>query len=406
MTIASVSSRLMAYKKESSWGTPAGATGAQYMRLTADSGINLQKDSYESNEIRSDQQRFDFRHGIQRVNGNLNGEFSPKTYADIIGSILRRDHTAISALTGLSITVGGTSGAWTLTRGSGDWLAGGIKIGQVVRLTAGSFNASNLNKNIFVTGVTSTVITGMVLNGTALVTEGPIATATLSVPGKVTYTPTTGHTDDSYSVEEWHPDITQSELFWGIKVTSAAIALPPTGLATISMPVLGKGLTAATSQYFTTPTAPTTTGIDAAVNGILLVGGSQIVTCTGLNLRLDGGHQAANPVVAANTLPAIFRGDKVAISGDFTAYFESAALRDYLVNETEIALAIALTTSNAAAADVNTFVIPRLKLTGADKSANNSGFVRSYPFQALFNSAGGSSLSTEATTLYVQDTAA
>ena len=34
------------------------------------------------------------------------------------------------------------------------FLTGGIKIGDVVRLTAGTFNALNLNKNLLVLGVT------------------------------------------------------------------------------------------------------------------------------------------------------------------------------------------------------------------------------------------------------------
>jgi hypothetical protein len=56
-----------------------------------------------------------------------------------------------------------------------------------VRLTAGSFNAANLNKNLFVVGVTQTVVTVIVVNGSTAGGGRPIAAATVAIPGKVTF---------------------------------------------------------------------------------------------------------------------------------------------------------------------------------------------------------------------------
>ena len=175
-------------------------------------------------------------------------------------------------------------------------------------------------------------------------------------------------------------------------------------MSEIDLGFMGQDITTGTAQYYTSPTAATATGVVAAVNGVLLVGGTQIATCTGLSMSIAGGY-SGDPVVGANTVPAIIPG-RVAISGQFTAYFTNATLRDNFLNEDEITLVVALTASNAAAADFITFVLPRLKVGGATKSDGEKGLIATHPFTALYNSAGGSGISSEQTTLVVQDSQA
>lgn len=403
MAIASGVAKQVRYKVESTYGTAPGASGAQLLRRV-ESTLDLTKDTYESNEIRSDYQVADFRHGVRRVAGSVRGELSPKTYADFLAAALRRDFAAVTALSGLSITIAAASSNYTLTRGAGSYLTDGLKIGDVVRLTAGTFTAGNLNKNLLVIALTATVATVTVLNGTSLTAEGPIASATLGVVGKKTYVPTTGHTDKSFSVEHWFNDIAQSELFTGCKVGTIGMQLPPTGIATIDIGFLGQNVTTGTSAYYTSPTAATATGVVAAVNGALIVGGTKIATCTGLQFTIDGGY-SGDPVVGSNTIPNVFPG-RVRASGQFTCYFEDGTLRDAFINETEISLVAAFTTANDANADFATFVFPRIKLGGGSKADGEQGIVATFPFTALFNSAGGAGASSEQTTIVVQDSQA
>jgi hypothetical protein len=96
---------------------------------------------------------------------------------------VRRAFAAVAAITGLSITIAGSGPTYTVTRAAGSWLTDGVKVGQVGRLTAGSFNAANLNKNLVIC-VTATVLTVMPVNGVALVAEGPIAAATWTPPAR------------------------------------------------------------------------------------------------------------------------------------------------------------------------------------------------------------------------------
>lgn len=403
---ASAVFKQVAIKEETTYGVlPVVATGAQLLRRT-DASFNLTKDTYESGEIRPDLQTADFRHGVRKVSGSLKGELSPGSYAAYLGAILKRDFAAVSPITAASITIAGTAPTYTVTRAAGSFLTDGIKVGQVVRLTAGTFNAANLNKNLFVTGVTALVLTVLVLNASALVAEGPISTATVTVPGKTTYIPLTGHTDKSYSIEEWYADISRSETFVGCKFTKASVQLPPTGMATLDLTVAGKnhGQDPSATRYFTTPTGVSSSGVVAAVNGVLRLGGVTMATVTGMNFDIDAAS-SGDPVVGSNVVPTQFAG-RMKVSGQFTAYFEDGVIPAAFFAETELSIQVALTTSSDAAAEFLAFSLSRVKLGGADKADGGSGVVRTYPFTALLNSAGGAGTANEASTVAIQDSLA
>lgn len=397
------------YKKNAgAFGALPGASGAQLLRRVT-SNIAVTRDTYESNEIRDDQQRSDYRLGVQRVAGPISGELSPKTYADFLGTLLRRIFTAGVSLTGLSITiatgsvVGGIQ-TYTLTRASGDFLTGGVKIGDIVRLTAGTFNVANSNKNLLVIALTATVATVITLNRSVLVAEGPIASATLAVSGKKTWVPTTGHTDEDYGIEHWYADLGKSELFLGCKPASAAINLPASGLATIEIPIMGQAMTPADAAYFTSPTAATGTVVAAAANGFLIVNGAPIGVVTGLQINVNG-NLTAEAVVGSNVVPEIMVGRLVA-SGQLTAYFDSVTLRDLFLNESEVSLVGVFTSDNSAAADFVTFVMPRIKATSNGRQDAQQGITQTASFEALLNVNGGTGISSEKTTISIQDSAA
>lgn len=390
-------------KREVSYGTVPSAASSQLLRRVS-SSFNLQKDTYRSNEIRADRQIADFRHGVRRVQGSISGELSPGTYADIFSQMVQKEWVAGTSIASLSLTIAGSGPTYTVTRGSGDFLTGGIKIGDVVRLSVGSLNAANINKNLLIVALTATVATVIPLNGVAMVAEGPIATCTLAVQGKKTFIPTSSHTNISFALEHWFSDVPSSEVFSGVKFNSARISLPPTGLATVELSATGKDITTAGSEYFTSPTAVTTTTALAAVNGVLTVGGTQQAIVTGLEINLAPA-QSGDPVVGSNAVPTQFPG-MIQVSGQITAQFDAATLRDIFVNETESSLAVALTTDNTATAGFCTFVMSRIKIGGADKSDGEGGIVQTLPFQALLNTGGGTSLANDATTLSMQDTSA
>lgn len=401
MAIATGVAKQVKYKVESTWGTVPSAASSQLLRRVS-SDIDLRKDTYESNEIRTDYQVADMRHGVRRVAGTIRGELSPLTYLDFMAAALRKATAATAAITGASFTIATSGSNYTLTRAAGSFITDGIKAGDVVRITAGSFNAANLNKNLGVLAVNSaTVLLVTPLNGVALVAEGPIASATLTIPGKFVWTPTSGHTDLSYSIEHYYSDLTLSEVFSGCKVSTMGISLPATGMATIDLGFMGKDITTAGAEYFTSPTALTTSGILAAVNGVVRYSNGTVANITGMSLNYDGGMKD-KAVVGSNTVPDIFEG-RVRVSGQFTALFENATYRDAFINESSVSFSVWLTTGTSATAEFLGFTVPNAKLGGAAKSDGEDGLELTVPFTALYNSSGSGG---DATTLRIQDSLA
>lgn len=394
----------VAYKAESTFGVVPSATSAQALRRVQ-STLDLSKETYQSNEIRQDFQLVDFRHGVRRVEGNISGELSPATYKDFIACALKKDFAAGASASNVTVTIAGAGPSYTVTRSSGNYITDGFKVGDVIRLSIGSPSlAANFGKNLLIVSLTSTIATVITLNGSSMTAEGPVAGTTVAVVGKKSYIPTSGHTDKSFSIEHYYSDLVQSEVFSGCKPTSIAIGLPPTGLATIDIGFMGKDVTTASAQYFTNPTAQTTTGLLAAVNGELRVAGQSVATLTGLTLNIASNY-SGDPVVGSNTVPFMFAG-RVIVTGQATAYFDSVTLRDAFFNETEVEIIGAFTANNDANAPFMSFVLPRVKIGGASKNDGEGGLVQTLPFQALLNTAGGSGTTSEQTTIVIQDSAA
>lgn len=401
MGIAQGIRKQLVYVKEAAWGVaPAASTAVQTIRRVTGQ-FNLKKDSYQSDEIRTDYQMADFRHGIRSAEGSLNGELSPGTYAPFLSAALARTFSAITATAPGQVIIAGTGPSYTITRATGSFLTDGVKIGHVVRFTG--LNTNNNNKNLLVTDLTSTVLTVIVLNGATLTGETVATGVSYSVPGRENYIPVTGHTDDSFTFEDRQADVPYYERYTGLKVNSLAVSIPANGLATVDVAFMGKDMDrGAITPYFTgTVTAEGTTGIFAGVNGALILGGTVVGFVTSVDFTVNR-NLSMEPVVGSNVNPDIFEG-RCIVDGTFSAYFFDGVAPELFANETETSLVVAMTTSNANNADFVTVSLPRIKVNGADKDDGEKGIIRTYPFQALFNSAGGAGVKTQATTIQIQD---
>ena len=405
MAIAQGVAKQTRFKRQGAKGALAGTSAGQILRRQT-ATFELQRDTFNSaDEITSTQQLISQRLGAKLINGQINGLLTPGTYSDLLSALLRRDFTAVTAVTGASITIAAAGGGYTLTDGTNTFLTKGIKVGMVVRLTAGAFNAANLNKNIFVTNVTQTVITGVVVNGSAMVAEGPIASATVTVPGKVTYTPGAGQTTVYYTFEEWFPDVPLSERFQDCRIGQAQLTLPGQGNATIQMQVQGLDYSSNVAAYFTSPTVETSTEVCAASTGAMLVQGVVVAVLTDLQFTINGNQTPADPVVGSVLRPDVFVG-KVMVDGQFTAYFDSSTNTDLFAQETDVAIAGVLPSTSQAAADFISYSMPKLNLTSATPQDGETGLKRTYKFMAEYYAAGGAAIKDQQTTLQIQDSQA
>lgn len=400
MPIAKGVNKKVAYKKETTWGTLAGATAAQYLRrVTAE--FNLEKQTYESNEIRTDYQVADFRHGIRSAKGSLNGELSPTSYGDFFAALMARDWTAGATATGLTVTVAASGQLFTLTRSAGSWLTDGFEVGNIINLTGGTLDANTISNNLLIVGLTATIATVRVLNGSTLVAQSAIASVTATQIGKETYVPLTGHTDNSFTIEEWYSDVTQSEVYTGMKVISSQIQLPSTGLATVNFAFQGKDLAqTGTSQYFTSPTAAASTGIFAAVQGAVVVNGSPVALITSADISVERAAENA-VVVGSNSIADMFTG-RIRATGNISVYYIDGAFRDYFSTEATVSLVFALTATSAKNSPALSLVLPKVKLGTHTKNDSETGIIAQHSFQALLNS--DTSAGLLATTVSIQDT--
>jgi hypothetical protein len=96
------------YAMEDSWGSVATDGTAYELRVTG-IGVNLTKDSFQSNELRSDRHIADLRHGLQSVSGDISVELSYDSFDDIIESAMyeewETDDTIVTGTTEKSFTL-------------------------------------------------------------------------------------------------------------------------------------------------------------------------------------------------------------------------------------------------------------------------------------------------------------
>lgn len=407
MPLAQGVSKVVAYKKEGTWGTAAasGAGAKALRRVTA--AFNLSKEAYQSEELRTDYQISDFRHGVRSVEGSLNGELSAGSYADLMAAVLTKDFvagtTANHAATG-NLTIGAAvSGVYPATRATGSWITDGFRVGDVIRITAGTgLNADVLNKNLLIVALTATVASVIVLNGSTITPSSSSAATAVSVIGKKTWVPQTGHTNDSFTIEEWFGNISQSEVFTGVKVNTMGISLPATGMATVDFGFMGKDLAVTgTTQYFTSPTQGTG-GVFAGVNGAVIFNGTPVAVITDASINVDRGLSNAT-VLGSNSIAEVFTG-RANVSGSLSVYFTDAVARNAFKDETEVSLIFTMTANNTATSDVISITMPRVKLNSFTRDDTETAITASMDFQALLNPAttnGG-----EITTITIQDSAA
>jgi CBS domain-containing protein len=384
--------------------TAPAATGGRLLRRVS-STMNLRKNTYRSNEIRQDRQIGDFRHGTRRAEGSITGEFSAATYFDFIEAAHR--HTKVAALSDSNTeftSVAADNATSTFTYAGGDPVAEGYRVGDIKRYGNLS-EALNNNRNYTILGFSGTS-NRVVTVSPAPTTMSADSAFTVTRPGVATFVPSSGHVSRLVAIEDHGEDVDISRLFTECRVTGYRMGLPAEGMATFEAMLMGRGmtvLTAGSAPFFTAPTAITSTGINAAVNGLVQVNGTTVGVVTGLDLSFAMAAEAPS-VVGQVFPPEIFLGT-ADVTGTLTALFENSTLIGNFTAEDEISILVRCDATNAAAADSVSIYLPRIKFTAADVQRSGEGAQPiSLPFQALRYLGAG--IGIESTTIRIVDTAA
>lgn len=404
MATAQGINKVVSYKKQSGLGTPAsGAGGQKYRRRT--STFTKPIETFENDEMVSHQQSTGVSIGGSKPMGKVDGLLSPGAYSDWFGSLLRRAFAAITASTGMSITIAGTGPTYTVTRAAGSWLTDGVKIGHVGRLSGGSFAAANLLKNLMVQSMTATVLTVRPLNGVALTAEGPIASSVFTVVGKATYAPTTGHTVDYYTFEEYYADLTRSETFTDAMIAKMDVTVQASGNTSVSVDIPARQRVTGASQVLTSPAAEVGNDVVTGAFGLVICNGAAVANITAFQISIDGTTAHSDLVLGSTVTDDMQRG-RIKVTGSFSAKFDGVTLQALFDAGSVTSLILGLAEDLTGTADFITFTLPAIKLTGDDPDDGEKQVVRTYPFTAQINMAGGAGVSSEQTLLAMQDSAA
>jgi hypothetical protein len=226
----------------------------------------------------------------------------------------------------------------------------------------------------------------------------------LTTAGRQLIVPSSGFVSRKFGFEHYFSDLDISHLFTECRIGGFTLQLPPTGLATIEIPVMGRSMEpyeTSGAPFFTSPTDPGAMGIFAAVNGLLQVGGSTVGVVTGLNIQMNL-NPSSDAVVGQNFVPEIFL-DTADVTGQVTAMLQDNTLINDFVNETEVSILAYLTTTSDPDTPAATILLPRVKFGDAPVAVQGGGAqIITLPFQAL--KYAGSAAGIENTTIQICDT--
>lgn len=404
MAISEGSSTYFAYKKE---GTPntaeSGSGGAILRRVTGQ--LDLEKAEVTSAEKRTDFQEVNVTHGTRSVSWSVNGELYGGDYEELIAAICRRDFTAIADIDA-SAGDGFTIASGVLNReagGSESFLADGALVGLVGRLAAMTV-AGNNSRNLLLTSVAATAVGILAIDGGSAVANDATTDddASLTIPGKITYIPETGHTSDTFTFERYDSKTDTSQVGHGCKVGVVEISIQPDQAPTINMSGLGidrADYSAGSAPVLMTPTAAGTGALMASAIGYIRLNGTAVAVVTGANLTIDDGLSNV-PVVGANISPDVFYGRAAQVTGSLTILREGVTVENLFDDETEFELNLFVAAPGSEPRSFYNFFMPRVKLTSATVDDPDGAVVVSANFRALKKA---TTTGYPATTLLIQD---
>lgn len=354
----------VAYKAETTFNTLAGAAGATQFRVNRGS-VNLEKAQIVSNEVRPDGLVSRGRHGQRNVTGSYEGDLSLGTFDLLFAAVFRSTFVTLLTINTSSpaggpaniVVAGGPPS--TITGNTGSWFTVGLRVGDVIRITA-SAQSQNNNRNLHITALTATIITV----AETLTAQASDTTFVIVRPKKLLQ----GVTPTSFTFEETEQDIDGSEVFTGVRVGSMGLSMAPGEMAKVTFGVVGadmQTMSGASSPYFTTPTVSTGVGM-TAVEAKLFLGGTAVADLTAMTLGLDLSAAGVG-IVGATLTPDVFT-NSAAVSGSITSLRQDLARVGYFLGENQLSLQATFTEVEAEPKDFISFYVPNLTFASATKS--------------------------------------
>ena len=378
---------------------------AALRRVTADFNLNVARD--QSQEILPSQQVRDARQGPRQVQGQLTGQLSPQTFKLLFQGLFRNTFSAgvsTSTLTDTVATIDGATGNLIINGASETFLTTGFKNGDVCRfsgLTGGgaadNARTSADQRREYAAHLPAPPVT----IPRDLVRRGKRHDLRRR---QEAHDPPTGQLDQSYTVEQWVPDIGLSEVFTGCKITQVTFDDPGVRLrdlyGAVHRPADGHRQLAGLRERGR-----------AVVHDIADRQWRPYRLCGHSAGRRLGVHAAGDLgrvgrcVVGTNLIPGVFIGT-VRAQGSMTALMENDRLTTDFLNENEVEISVMATTTPLPNADFVSLYLPRAKLMSMTRQDSDRQINRSFNVVALEQDNGGAGTVWDDTTIVMQDSLA
>lgn len=368
-------------------GTTPNNPALDLVRITGTT-LGLNKDSLQSEEIRSDRQMADFRLGANQVAGDINFELSYGSFDQFLEAVLMSSDWAAPADTGVT-TIDAT--ATGFSRASGSFLTDGFRVGMLV--VSSGFVGSGFNGKSVVTAVNALTMNTTPVSGTHGVEAGGGDEQVIAAEAI-----TGGTKRRAFTFIRHFADILTADkpyhIFRGVEMNNVQFTIASNSMITGTLSVMGRSMGVAEDLTgLGTPTynaASTTSPLDS-FTGTLQEGGTTIAVITEITLNLQNGLEPRFVVGSKNSInPSVGRSN---LTGQITAYFENSALLDKFINETDSDIVFSLPDADG---NLQRYTIPRIKYTGGQPDVSGEGPVTlAMPFQALLDTTEGSNIRIE-----------
>lgn len=196
-----------------------------------------------------------------------------------------------------------------------------------------------------------------------------------------------GTTQKYMTIERRFTDISEFQPFTGCLINSFSMQARPNGMITGTFGVIGLGgMTEASATVANASTAATGNEPFDGFSGTITEGGSA-ANITALDLSIN--NNAALPyTIGTDTSPRVNSGT-AQVTGTVTAFFETEALVNKFLSETESSLEVEF--EGITGGDLK-FTLPALKYTGATITDADEGLLVEMPFEAYYDSSAATSL--------------
>lgn len=365
---------------EVNYGVTPGTPAFQTVRHTGLT-LGLSKNTQISEELRSDRQIADFKHGAKQVGGDHNFELSYGTYDDFIEAVLGGTWLTIASNNASTFAIDDSDNS--INDSAFGFLDAGHLPGDRMDITGFTTNASN-NQTATIKSVTA---------GKIVFNTPTVAFITEPEGDSVTLTTTSGSLKvgvlrRSFSMLREFSDLGAGEkpfhLFNGVEFNTMALTVTADAKIVGTFTILGRDQvpTEDAAPAGSTFIDPTITNVMDSFTGAITEAGTLIAVVTEMVMTLENGMEPRFVVGSDKTiLPTIGRSN---LSGTITAYFEDSLLINKFIEEEESSMAFSLVD-----VDGNTYVftMPRIKYNGGQPDVSGQGAITlSMPFQALYDS--------------------